>query len=92
LKKKKKSHNEGPGMVVHACDPSIWEKESGGSQVGSQLELHRETLYQKMNTTMRYFISSTRGRGRERKRKRRKREGGDGGKRRKMKKEQEEVK
>jgi hypothetical protein len=46
----------------------------------------------KMNTTMRYFISSTRGRGRERKRKRRKREGGDGGKRRKMKKEQEEVK
>jgi hypothetical protein len=26
-----------PGMVVHACDPSIWKAEAGGSLIQSHL-------------------------------------------------------
>jgi hypothetical protein len=30
-----------PGVVVHACNPSTWEDETGRSQVKDQLELHK---------------------------------------------------
>jgi hypothetical protein len=33
--------------VVHICNPSTWEAEAGGSQIGSQPGLHSEILYQK---------------------------------------------
>ena len=31
-------------MVVHACNPSTWEAETGGSQVRGQLQLLSEAL------------------------------------------------
>jgi hypothetical protein len=34
-------------VVVHICNPSTWEAEAGGSQIGSQPGLHSEILYQK---------------------------------------------
>jgi hypothetical protein len=34
-------------MVVHICNPSIWEAEAGGWQVGGQPGLHSEILPQK---------------------------------------------
>ena len=33
-----------PGDVVHACNPSTWEAETGGSQVRSQPQLLSEAL------------------------------------------------
>ena len=35
LKKKKKNYK--PGVVAHACNPSIWEAETGGSQFEDSL-------------------------------------------------------
>jgi hypothetical protein len=37
------------GMVVHTCNPSTQEAEAGGSGVGVQPGLHRETLSQTNN-------------------------------------------
>jgi hypothetical protein len=36
-----------PDMVVHACNPGIWEAEAIGSQVQSQPGLHNKALSQK---------------------------------------------
>ena len=33
-----------PGMVAHACNPSTWEAETGGSQVRGQPQLLSEAL------------------------------------------------
>ena len=33
-----------PGVVAHACNPSTWEAETGGSQVGGQPQLPSEAL------------------------------------------------
>ena len=33
-------------MVAHTCNPSTWEAETGGSQVGSQPQKLSETLFQ----------------------------------------------
>jgi hypothetical protein len=35
------------GKVVHACNPSTWEVEAGGSQVQGQYGLCSKTLSQK---------------------------------------------
>jgi hypothetical protein len=34
-------------MVMHICNPSTWETETGGSRVRAQPGIHRETLSQK---------------------------------------------
>jgi hypothetical protein len=34
-------------VVVHICNPSVWEAEAVGSQVQCQPRLHSETLFQK---------------------------------------------
>jgi hypothetical protein len=33
--------------MVHTCNPSSWEAEAGGFRVQGQLQLYRETLFQK---------------------------------------------
>ena len=42
----KKSIKKNPKlvMVAHACNPSTWEAETGGSQVRNQLQLLNEAL------------------------------------------------
>jgi hypothetical protein len=37
---------QGPGMVVHTCNPSTPEAGAGGSPVSDQIELHSKTLPQ----------------------------------------------
>jgi hypothetical protein len=44
MKKKKKRCQQ--GMVVHVCNPSIWEAEMGGSQIWGHPGIHSETLSQ----------------------------------------------
>ena len=35
-----------PGVVVHTCNPNMWEAESEGSQVRGQPQLLSEALFQ----------------------------------------------
>jgi hypothetical protein len=43
----------GDGVVVHACNSSIWEAEAVESQVQGQPGLHNEALYLKRKRRMR---------------------------------------
>jgi hypothetical protein len=36
-----------PGMLVHACSPTTWERAAGGSRVQGQPEIHSETMSEK---------------------------------------------
>ena len=38
-----------PGVVAHACNPSTWEAETGGSQVRGQPQQISETCFKIKN-------------------------------------------
>jgi hypothetical protein len=40
------------GEVVHLCNPSIWEAETGGLQVQGQSGLHSDMLSQKPKSSI----------------------------------------
>ena len=48
-------------MVVHTCNPSTWEAETGGSQVQGQLHLLGETQQQKDPVSKQRFLKRARG-------------------------------
>jgi hypothetical protein len=45
-----------PGMVAHTSNPSSWETEAGRLQVWSQAELHSETLSQKKQNSLPWWL------------------------------------